>query len=399
MLHLLPSVLSRKINTFFSLRRIFLGELLFFVFCCHVVLFGLCILFSSLHVQQEQFSISLHQTGQTYVLMPLSKKISDFQKQHKKSDAGSYKKSKIIDYETYQKHKKVKKQKKQVVKKNTEKLSAVKKTVSPEKVLTQAQMVDVVALQESAARVETLPVKALPQKNASLRLQTVQKPQKKIKMKNLDKAEKNMSLLKAEKNMSLLAEKRAKLKKTTKELAVQPVKQPTKEMVAAAEIALVEVTPIVETPIVETPIQQSEVLVEPGVVEAIMTDQITEPHVERESDVSAGMLATEEHDEHLDNDIDLENVVFLGQEQFDNSVVASKLKQAVEKCWNPPVGIKAGTSCQMRVHVGAQGKADDVKVLHSSKILMYDLPARKALFAMQYPKEVWNKTIMIALGV
>ncbi len=126
--------------------------------------------------------------------------------------------------------------------------------------------------------------------------------------------------------------------------------------------------------------------------------------VEPESSYAEQLLeheieVSDDDQEALSDDIDLEQVVFFGREQLDNSIIASKLKQAVEQCWNPPVGIKKGTSCQMRVHVNSHGKADEVKIIHSSRILMYDLPARKALFAMHYPQEVWNKAITIALGV
>ena len=398
MLHLLPSVLSKKIHAYFSARRIFLGELLFFVFCSHVVLFGLVILFSSLQSKQEQFSISLHQSGQTYVLMPLSKKVFNASSpRSKKSDSAVYKKSKVIDYQAYQKHKKAKQHKKNVVKKNATKLVEPKKNLSKQNVnhkqkeSKDVDPVEAVTVQEKPALADRAPKKNVQEKKASLQLKASSKKQKNIKAKPVDKDKKAVSMK----------------KKTVVAQSVLPVKKTIEQKftpLSKAEVSKLDV-PKVDTHTADLPAKQKEVVA----VEAI-------PVVAAVADVAAqdtaatlaldnpnvqpvgAPLAAEEQVYELD-EINLEDVVFLGQEQFDNSVVASKLKQAVEQCWNPPVGIKPGTSCLMRVHINAQGKADYVKVVQSSKILMYDSPARKALFAMQYPVEVWNKTISIALGV
>jgi|GEM_PF-1184911 len=377
MLHLLPSVLSKKIASYFSARRMFLGELIFFVFCAHVMIFGLFVLFSSLHHQQEQFSISLGQSGSTYVLMPLQKKVSDSGLSRKRKETGSITKSKVIDYETYQKHKKAKRHHKKILKKHS--VAKVKaKAVASKRASVQMEHEPIVPLSEALVS-RVLEPKTLRVKKASLTLQAL--PKSKLSPKTKVKSSK------------------LKVKQVEQILTLEiPYFEP--DPVAEIEVAVTQsVQPqTVQPQIVELqisiPTESPEAVIVPLEIEAVEPEVL---HAEQSLEQQIEVSKNDEDD--LSDDIDLEQVVFFGREQLDNSIVASKLKQAVEQCWNPPVGIKKGTSCQMRVHVNSRGKAEEVKIIQSSRILMYDSPARKALFAMHYPKEVWNKTITIALGV
>ena len=94
----------------------------------------------------------------------------------------------------------------------------------------------------------------------------------------------------------------------------------------------------------------------------------------------------------------LDEVIFVGYEQFDECIIGSKIQQAVVQSWMPPVGIEAGVSCEMKVKVSAQGIADTVEIVKSSGILLYDTSARTALYEIEFPKEVYGKTIRIVLG-
>lgn len=397
MLHLLPSVLFKKIHFYFSPRRVFLVELLLFVFFSHLAIFGLMILVSSLEHKPEQFSISLSHTGQTYVLMPLSKKVSDFQIKQKKGDSGLYKKSKVIDYETYQKHKKRSSSsgltrgssnqmalthKKVSIKKNILKKSDLK---SNKKASTKSEISKTLEKKEKQAVAKQA---SLSLKSSLNQKKTVKaKPKAIVKTRDIKPSKINM-------------------KKTTVALPVAELKQPEQEKIEQEE-SLSKVS------LQEEAVKDSAVAPEAAKLEIVAPEvdlqKIIEPHLDlqeeknienkpEEISVVEKELDNQDDDELIDDDIDLENVVFLGRDQFDNSIVASKLKQAVEQCWTSPVGIKKGTICQMRVHINQNGSADEVKIVQSSKIIMYDLPARKALLAMKYPKEVWNKTITIALG-
>jgi hypothetical protein len=117
---------------------------------------------------------------------------------------------------------------------------------------------------------------------------------------------------------------------------------------------------------------------------------------------------TQEHQQQLNQDNDtqlssmqetsLDDVIFVGYEQFDECVISSKIQQAVVASWTPPVGIDAGTACEMKVKVSAQGTADKVEIIKGSGILVYDTSARTALSQVEFPQEVYGKTIRIVLG-
>jgi hypothetical protein len=94
----------------------------------------------------------------------------------------------------------------------------------------------------------------------------------------------------------------------------------------------------------------------------------------------------------------LEEVIFVGYEQFDECVISSKIQQAVVASWTPPVGIDAGTACEMKIKVSVQGIADAVEIIKSSGVLLYDTSARTALSQVEFPKEVHGKIIRIVLG-
>jgi hypothetical protein len=94
----------------------------------------------------------------------------------------------------------------------------------------------------------------------------------------------------------------------------------------------------------------------------------------------------------------LDEVIFVGYEQFDECVISSKIQQAVVQTWTPPVGIDVGTSCEMKIKVSSQGTADTVEIIKGSGILVYDTSARTALSQVEFPQEVYGKVIRIVLG-
>lgn len=100
----------------------------------------------------------------------------------------------------------------------------------------------------------------------------------------------------------------------------------------------------------------------------------------------------------LDDDFDENNVVFVGYEELDQSIIGSKIQQTIQQIWIAPVGMKKDIACEVQVKIGADGQALQAKVLKSSEVFVYDASARKALLAIEYPKEVYRKTITIVLG-
>lgn len=94
----------------------------------------------------------------------------------------------------------------------------------------------------------------------------------------------------------------------------------------------------------------------------------------------------------------LDDVIFVGYEQFDECLISSKIQHAVGQNWTPPIGIEDATSCELKIKVSMQGLADKIEIMKSSGILVYDTSAKAALSQVDFPQEVYGKTIRIVLG-
>ena len=301
MLRWLPNALYRTSSE----RQRFLQEIVLFVLAVHVALIVVMIGASFFAGKGQKYTISLHQSGATYVLMPLQKHVTQ-SKVTSKSAATSRarKKSKVVDYDTYQHRKKSKKQ-----------------SVAPLK-------------QKATATIASIKSQPLSKKSRVTATMVDKKPmlRKKNKIKVVEQAVSD---------------------------AVEPeiVEIPKTEPLVPTEAAAAQVTEMLETSKDES------------------VDQTDNGEV-----------------------FDEDNVIFVGYEQLDECVIGSKIQTAIQQCWTVPIGLGAGVSCQMRVVVSDQGNAQSVTIDKSSGVFVYDSSARRALLQVEYPKEVWNKTITIVLG-
>jgi colicin import membrane protein len=150
------------------------------------------------------------------------------------------------------------------------------------------------------------------------------------------------------------------------------------------EVIETTVQPIVEELVVQPQIVPVETAV-PEVVKSI------EPEV---IDVVATEVATLDQDDDFDED----NVIFVGYQELDQSIVGSKIQHMIQQSWMPPVGMKPGITCEVLVSLNKDGVVINAKVARGSGVFVYDACARKTLQKIEYPVEVWNKTITIVLG-
>jgi colicin import membrane protein len=74
------------------------------------------------------------------------------------------------------------------------------------------------------------------------------------------------------------------------------------------------------------------------------------------------------------------------------------LMGAVERAWRPPRGLKPGLAARLTVTVSAQGRADQVAIVVSSRVPAYDIAARAALYRAEYPPVFWGKSIAVVFG-
>jgi len=63
------------------------------------------------------------------------------------------------------------------------------------------------------------------------------------------------------------------------------------------------------------------------------------------------------------------------------------LQQELSKHWAPPPGVGDDCMCQLTVCLDRAGVVEDVRIEQSSGVLIFDIAARSALLAMQWP--VW----------
>lgn len=100
----------------------------------------------------------------------------------------------------------------------------------------------------------------------------------------------------------------------------------------------------------------------------------------------------------VDEDVDIDHVTFIGYEQLDTLAVQNKIQQLIQHNFKFPIGLKKDVSCEVTVLIGDKGKSKDVTMIRSSGIVVYDTAARAMLYKIEFPQEVWNKTITIVLG-
>lgn len=92
------------------------------------------------------------------------------------------------------------------------------------------------------------------------------------------------------------------------------------------------------------------------------------------------------------------DVIFVGYQELDQTMIGAKIQHTIQQEWSPPVGMNDGISCQVQVKIDDQGKAVQTQIVTSSGVFVYDAAAKKTLLTIEYPQEVWNKTITISLG-
>ncbi|MBP6892454.1 TonB C-terminal domain-containing protein [Candidatus Babeliales bacterium] len=316
----LPSVLCNKSLGCLSERRLFFLQLIGIVFGIHFAIFVLYGLVGWVQSGHDRYKISLTQSGATYVLMPLQKKVDQKNRKINIDEARAFKKSNVIDHETYKRKKNARKKSKSAIieKKSVAKNKSATKTMAQQK------------KQQASVMVQ------------SSKMQISKKQTAKSKKSKINKSV-------------------TKIQDEVKQPEIEQPKESSVEQVAAV-----------------VPVQTASVI-EPEVVESIDVADIVET-------------------EAVMDDFDEDNVIFVGYEELDQSMIGSKIQHEIQQNWTPPVGMRKDIVCEVRVKIGSDGEAVETKVNKSSGVFVYDSCAKKTLQKIEYPKEVWNKTITILLG-
>lgn len=70
-------------------------------------------------------------------------------------------------------------------------------------------------------------------------------------------------------------------------------------------------------------------------------------------------------------------------------------KELVQK-WQPPIGISPDCFCEISFFVDKKGAIHQLKMVKSSGVIMFDISARQALFAMKMPQWTYGKPLTIS---
>lgn len=349
MLRWLPNALYKPTSE----RQRFFLEIMFFVFAMHMILFLTMIGLTFFTTKKDQYAISLHQAGATYVLMPLQKHVEQQVKtQSTNTEKNPSRKSQLMNYDTYQ----------EKLKNKTNKKTMVKEQVA---LKTQA---------DTTKQIKTAAV--IPQKTEVSKTQASSAATMRLVDQKVSPA-KNHKKKTALKNNPKINPKKTKQQKI--KMVEQAVAQDKQQSVVPPERKLVDAPVNVATQ--QHIVQDEQPTAQPAALNALE---------QAGAQNSAGEL--DGGDENLDE------VIFIGYEQLDKCVISSKIQHAIQQNWAVPVGAAPGLSCHVKVTISDQGTAKAVVVEKSSNVLVYDNAARRALLQVEYPQEVYNKTISIVLG-
>ena len=91
-----------------------------------------------------------------------------------------------------------------------------------------------------------------------------------------------------------------------------------------------------------------------------------------------------------------QDVLYVGQQEYEVLRMQSYLQYEILEHWRPPVGVPTCAYCDIRFVVDWDGCVHDIAVVSSSGILMYDVSARSALLAMDFPAWAKGKSFKIS---
>ena len=91
-----------------------------------------------------------------------------------------------------------------------------------------------------------------------------------------------------------------------------------------------------------------------------------------------------------------QDVLYVGQQEYEMLRMQSYLQHEILAHWRPPIGVPAQACCEISFVVDWAGIVNNVAVVSSSGVLMYDVSARSALLAMDFPGWAKGKSFKIS---
>lgn len=73
----------------------------------------------------------------------------------------------------------------------------------------------------------------------------------------------------------------------------------------------------------------------------------------------------------------------------------AQLQKEIVQTWKPPIGVSSDCVCEISFFVTQRGKIENIKIIKSSGVMMFDISVRQALFAMEMPQWTYGKPFTI----
>jgi outer membrane biosynthesis protein TonB len=73
----------------------------------------------------------------------------------------------------------------------------------------------------------------------------------------------------------------------------------------------------------------------------------------------------------------------------------AQLQKEIVQTWKPPIGVSPDCMCEVSFFVTSKGKIENIKIIKSSGVMMFDISVRQALFAMKMPQWTYGKPFTI----
>lgn len=76
--------------------------------------------------------------------------------------------------------------------------------------------------------------------------------------------------------------------------------------------------------------------------------------------------------------------------------IQQAIVEQLQQHWQPPAGLQPESETILVVRIDCRGNINEIQTQQSSGIFAYDVQARSAVYAMQFPKACWGSMVTIA---
>ncbi len=133
------------------------------------------------------------------------------------------------------------------------------------------------------------------------------------------------------------------------------------------------------------------------------TKKVTQMNLKKQvskKDIAAIKKTLQSSPQHeIQKTIDTKSIAIkVGYRDVEAMRLYAVLQKKLAKHWHPPIGMIKDYSCQIKILINWSGQIQELEMVQSSGILMYDIAARSALHEMHMPDWVRGKSIIITFA-